>query len=544
MILTIIDNFKIAHTWAKKVCMSDFFKELIFKDKSGEVFSNCSTGFLVEHAIKYNNAKLSPEGSLLVYTGKYTGRAAEDKYIVFDSETEKTIDWSNNVRQLSNSTFESLKNQIKDYWSQFPKMYYSERNAGAVSENALNVELLTPSPNHALFFQHLLRHDNFSSHGMGKVKIYHAPTMQIDFAKYQLRSSAVIATNIKSKEVIIIGTSYAGEIKKSVFSIMNYLLPEKKILPMHAGANQAATGDVSVFFGLSGTGKTTLSTQEGRMLIGDDEHGLNENNIFNFEGGCYAKMYKITSESEPGIYAASNRFGAILENVVVDGNNTPNYNDKSLAENTRSSYPLHYIQDVVKSGVGTVPKQMFFLSADAFGVLPPVSKLAPEQAMYYFLSGYTARLAGTEIGLLEPKATFSACFGAPFMIRPAWEYADLLGAYLKAHEISVWLINTGWTGGKAGVGQRFPLKITRRIIDAIQAGELDKTKFNQEQIFGLKVPEKIQGVDSKYLSPQSSWSDSDAYLIQAQELAKMFHKNFEKFGSKAESIKVGGPLFN
>lgn len=524
--------------------MADFFKEVSFKDKSSEIIHNASTGLLVEHAVKYNNAKLSPEGSLLVYTGKYTGRAAEDKYIVFDKSTENTVDWANNVRQLSNTTFEALKNLIKEYWSQFPKMYYSHRNAGAVAENALEVELLTPSANHALFFQHLLRHDNFNHCGMGLVKIYHAPTMQLDFAKYQLRSSAVIATNISTKEVIIIGTSYAGEIKKSVFSIMNYLLPEKKLLPMHAGANQASTGDVSVFFGLSGTGKTTLSTQEGRMLIGDDEHGLNDKNIFNFEGGCYAKMYKISAESEPGIFAASNRFGAILENVVIDALNRPNYNDKSIAENTRSSYPLDYIQDVVKDGVGSVPKQMFFLSADAFGVLPPVSKLDPKQAMYYFLSGYTARLAGTEVGLQEPKAAFSACFGSPFMIRPAWEYADLLGEYLQKHPISVWLINTGWTGGKAGVGQRFPLNITRRIIDAIQSGELDKANFVKERIFGLQVPEKIQGVDSKFLSPQSSWSDSDAYLAQAQELAKMFHKNFEKFGAKAEGIKAGGPIFH
>lgn len=528
----------------KRQIMTSFMKEVVFKDKAGEILQNGSTGLLVEHAIKYNNAKLSPEGSLLVYTGKYTGRAAEDKYIVFDKLTESTIDWSNNVRQLSNSTFDTLKGLIKEYWSQFPRMYYSHRNAGAVSENALSVELLTPSANHCLFFQHLLRHDEFTTCGMGDVKIYHAPTMQLDFNKYQLRSSAVIATNISTREVIIIGTSYAGEIKKSVFSILNYLLPEKKILPMHAGANQTPTGDVSVFFGLSGTGKTTLSTQEGRELIGDDEHGLNDKNIFNFEGGCYAKMYKITAESEPGIFAASNRFGAILENVVIDQFNRPDYFDKSLAENTRSSYPLEYIDAVSKSGVGIVPKQMFFLSADAFGVLPPVSKLSPEQAMYYFLSGYTARLAGTEVGLQEPKATFSACFGAPFMIRQAWEYADLLGAYLKAHPISVWLINTGWTGGKAGVGQRFPLNITRRIIDAIQSGELEKTNFNKERIFGLQVPEKINGVDSKYLLPQSSWSDSDAYLAQAQELAKMFHKNFEKFGVKAEGIKVGGPLFH
>lgn len=522
--------------------MSSFISEIVSGNSTIEVISNAPRGLLIEHTVKYTNGKLTPEGALLVYTGRYTGRAAEDKYIVLDNKSELTIDWENNVRQLSAGTFEQLKGLVKDHWLQSDRLYYSKRNVGAIEENALSVELITPSPHHCLFFHHLLRNDNFKKCAMGDVKIYHAPFLHIDYAKYQLRSGAVIATNISTNEVVIIGTQYAGEIKKSVFSIMNYILPEKKILPMHAGANQSKDGRSSVFFGLSGTGKTTLSTQEGRLLIGDDEHGLNDKYLFNFEGGCYAKMYKITAESEPGIYAASNRFGAILENVVVDAENRPNYFDKSIAENTRSSYPLEFIDEIVKSGVGNVPNELFFLCADAFGVLPPVSKLNEKQAMYYFLSGYTARLAGTEVGLQEPKATFSACFGAPFMIRKAWEYASLLGEYLKNHSISVWLINTGWTGGKAGVGERFPLKVTRRIIDAIQSGELAKANFKQEPIFGLYVPENISGVDAKLLNPQRCWSDSDAYLQTAKELSKMFHKNFEKFGTQADFIKSGAPL--
>jgi phosphoenolpyruvate carboxykinase (ATP) len=513
--------------------------------KNDAIFCNESDGLLIEHALKYTQAKLTPEGSLLVYSGRYTGRAAEDKYIVFNAKTEKTMDWTNNVHQLSPATFEVLKDAVKAYWNEQPRMYLSSKNVGASANYSLAVDLCTPSAHHSLFFHHLMRNDAFKEFPLGKVKIYHAPNLVLDYAKYQLRSGVVIATDIEKMEVIIIGTAYAGEIKKSVFSIMNYLLPELKILPMHAGANTSSKGDVSVFFGLSGTGKTTLSTQENRSLIGDDEHGLSSSEIFNFEGGCYAKMYKLSKESEPGIYAASNRFGAILENVVVNAHNEPDFEDKTLAENTRASYPLTFINDFVPSGLGKLPKQLFFLSADAFGVLPPASKLSKEQAMYYFLSGYTAKLAGTEVGLKEPKAAFSACFGAPFMIRPAGVYAELLGEYLAKHQIEVWLINTGWTGGKYGVGERFPLKLTRRIIDAIQSGELANAKFNKEDIFGFNIPESISGVDAKYLNPRLNWTDGDAYRETAQELSKMFHYNFAKFelNDAKNTIALGGPIY-
>jgi phosphoenolpyruvate carboxykinase (ATP) len=323
---------------------------------------------------------------------------------------------------------------------------------------------------------------------------------------------------------------------------MNYILPEKGFLPMHAGANKAACGNVSVFFGLSGTGKTTLSTQEGRTLIGDDEHGLSDAGIFNFEGGCYAKTYKLSHETEPEIFDACQRFGALLENVVLNEKNEPDFFDKSIAENTRASYPLNFIENMDPKSVGEVPKNMFFLTADAFGVLPPVSFLNRSQALYYFLSGYTAKLAGTEMGVVEPSATFSTCFGAPFMMRKATEYANLLGTYIDRHQIKVWLINTGWTGGAYGVGERFPLKVTRRIIDSIQNGELDGTKYIKEDIFGLRIPESIEGVEAKFLNPKSTWSDSDAFLSTAQKLSTMFKENFKKFNIDDASIQEGGPL--
>jgi phosphoenolpyruvate carboxykinase (ATP) len=413
----------------------------------------------------------------------------------------------------------------------------------AENKYALQVELYTNSPHHALFFNHLMRHDEFSQFPLGAMRIYHAPELLADKNKYGLRSETVMATDFDTNEVLVIGTGYAGEIKKSVFSAMNFILPAKGILPMHAGSNASAQGDVSVFFGLSGTGKTTLSTQEGRSLIGDDEHGLSHEGIFNFEGGCYAKMIRLSKENEPEIYSASTRFGAILENVVMHAQNIPDFDDDSIGENTRSSYPLSFIKNTVPSSKGTIPSTMFFLSADAFGVLPPVAKLNTNQVMYYFLSGYTAKLAGTEVGIQEPKAAFSTCFGAPFMVRHPGDYATLLGEYVEKYKIEVWLINTGWTGGKYGIGKRFPLKTTRRIIDAIQNGELKNTKFIADEIFGLAIPEQIKDVDAKILQPKSTWSDGDAYQQTAKTLAGMFHRNFERFKNLDSSVGKGSPTF-
>jgi phosphoenolpyruvate carboxykinase (ATP) len=522
------------------------YRDLGFNHSAENIFKNQSVGFLIESAVRYHGGRLTPEGALVVYSGKHTGRSAKDKYVVETPTTQDTIDWENNLNKLSPEYFQSMKKDIINYINTKDRLYHSIKNVGANEPESLQVELFTYSPSHSLFFGQMMREDNFDSvnKGFGQYKIYHAPHLEFDAKKYGLVSSTAIAIDLDTKEIIVAGTQYAGEIKKSVFSVMNYILPDKKMLPMHAGANKAACGNVSVFFGLSGTGKTTLSTQDARTLIGDDEHGLSDQGIFNFEGGCYAKTYKLSHETEPEIFAACQRFGALLENVVLDNENKPDFFDKSIAENTRASYPLEFIENMDPKSVGGVPQDMFFLTADAFGVLPPVSKLDRHQAMYYFLSGYTAKLAGTEIGVKEPTATFSTCFGAPFMMRKPTVYAEMLGHYIDKYNIKVWLINTGWTGGAYGVGERFPLKVTRRIIDAIQANELKDTTYEKEEIFNLKVPKELPGVDKNLLWPKSTWSDSDGYLTTAKKLAKMFHENFERFGNVAQEIKNGGPSIN
>ncbi len=521
-------------------------KDLGIQRKETEnVYINRSMAVLIEQSVRHFGCKLTPQGSVVMYSGEHTGRSPKDKYVVLSNSSEKTIDWRNNIHKMDPEVFRGIRSEIIEQLSQSEHLYVQQRNVGAQEQYSLAVELFTPSASHALFFDHLMRNDDFDCHakGLGRYRILHAPLLRIDAQKYKTRTSTVIAIDLDAREILICGTLYAGEIKKSVFSVMNYLLPEKGLLPMHAGANCGQEkGDVSVFFGLSGTGKTTLSTQEKRLIIGDDEHGLSDQGIFNFEGGCYAKMYKISAENEPIIYRAANRFGAFLENVVLDENNYPDYNDKSIAENTRSSYPLSFLPDIAPGAKGQVPNHILFLSADAFGVLPPVSRLTPTQAMYYFLSGYTAKLAGTEVGVTEPTATFSTCFGAPFMMRMPNDYARLLGEYMKKYQIKVWLINTGWTGGAYGVGERFPLPVTRKLISAIQNGELNEAQYDREDVFGLEIPKAVTGVEPRLLNPRNSWSDSDAYYQTAKKLAGMFVSNFERFTGVDPQIKQGGPL--
>jgi phosphoenolpyruvate carboxykinase (ATP) len=367
------------------------------------------------------------------------------------------------------------------------------------------------------------------NHKQDIYKIIHAPHYLLDPKKYGTRSETVIVTCFKEKTTIIVGTFYAGEIKKSMFSIMNFLLPDLGILPMHSGANQNSNQESFVFFGLSGTGKTTLSADEGLQLIGDDEHGLSDKGVFNFEGGCYAKTFKLGAETEPAIYAASTQYSSFLENVKLsEDRSTIDFFDDSLTENGRSSYPLDFIENRVVTGKGTVPKHIFYLSADAFGVLPPVSLLTPEQAMDYFVLGYSAKLAGTEIGIKSPQATFSACFGAPFMLRHPSVYSQLLKNYMTKYQIKIWLINTGWYGGSYGTGSRFPLKVTRNIIRAVQAGKLDKATFTQDEIFNLSIPEKVDFVDSAVLLPRNAWSNKDEYLTTARKLATSFQEQLVK----------------
>jgi len=372
--------------------------------------------------------------------------------------------------------------------------------------------------------------------------VFHAPEFEADPSRHGTRSGTFIVLNIAERTILIGGTRYAGELKKAMFTVMNYLLPKQGVLSMHCSANVGRSGDTALFFGLSGTGKTTLSADPDRRLIGDDEHGWSKDGIFNFEGGCYAKVINLTPESEPEIYRTTQMFGTVLENVVLDpATRQVRFADQSITENTRASYPLHYIRNFVEGGRGGHPKNVVFLTADAFGVLPPIARLTPQQAMYYFLSGYTAKVAGTERGVKEPQPTFSACFGAAFLVWHPTKYARMLGDHLREHDAKVWLINTGWSGGPYGTGERIKLKYTRAIVQAALTGELDESDTRRDPIFGLAVPTEINRVPANVLNPRSTWSDPAAYDAQARRLAGMFRENFEKIGNVDVATKNAGP---
>ena len=524
----------------------DFFGEFGLKmsKDSGKVYKNYPPSFLIQKSIAYGHGSLSEDGSLVVKTGKHTGRSAKDKYVVRTPQTENTIWWENDLNEMSIDHFMALKEKVLDYLNQEDRdIFISTRSVGADPEHNLGVRTISTHPHHALFTKHLFR-GTIRKFNAGDYVILHAPELDIDPEEFGAKSKTIITTCFDTKTTIIVGTLYAGEIKKSMFSVMNYILPEKNVLPMHAGANRLANHEVSIFFGLSGTGKTTLSTDLGTFLIGDDEHGLSDNGIFNFEGGCYAKTYKLSKETEPGIYQASNRFGALLENVVLnDKTGRVDFFDKSISENGRSSYPLPFIDGLERTSKGNIPKHIFFLTADAFGVLPPVSKLSMEQAMFYFVLGYTAKLAGTEIGVKEPQATFSPCFGAPFMLRHPSEYAKLLGQYLHKYQTQVWLVNTGWTGGSYGVGQRFPLYVTREIIRTIQANKMKFVETSPDPIFGLEIPKTVSNVAPTLLNPKKNWEDKEQYDQVAKKLAQSFHKQMEKFGDFYQQNIAGAPTY-
>lgn len=494
---------------------------------------NLAEAPLIEYALKHNNQnKLSADGSLVIKTGKFTGRAASDKYIVTGPFSNKVIDWKNSIRPMEAGDFNALKLEMLEKFNTGKRtLFITTKSAGANPAFALEVNLITPSASHALFCTNIFR-DEQLEYPMGSFTIYHDPDFLADTTKYPLRSSTVIATNFSTNEILIAGTGYAGEIKKSIFSVLNTILPEHGILPMHTGANQSKNGTTSLFFGLSGTGKTTLSTDTDVDIIGDDEHGMSESGIFNFEGGCYAKTDGLTLEREPDIFKASNRFKSLLENVVLDElTRRPNFDDKSITENGRATYSLNALTNTVKNSRGALPSNIFFLSADALGVLPAVSLLTTEQAIYYFLTGYTAKLAGTEIGLKEIEVTFSHCFGAPFMMRRPKDYAHLLENFLTKHPIKVWLINTGWYGGAYGTGKRYPLLLTRNCIRSIQAGAGD-IQFDLNEIFNLKIPRELQNVDSNFLAPEKLWKDKSEYNKAALSLRDRFEENFKKFSSE------------
>jgi phosphoenolpyruvate carboxykinase (ATP) len=519
-------NKKIFRPSTKEISMKHWSSNYLSEEVT--LHHNLEVPTLVEKTIQMGKGELSATGALVVKTGKFTGRAADDKYIVKDNYASKVIKWGGNLNEMDASRFGRLKEALLKHLHGHRTLFTMERSAGADAHFSVGVRLLTPSPSHALFARHLFR-EAHATNRLGDYTVLHAPEFNPDPKEFNLRSSTAIVLSFETKEVLVMGTSYAGEIKKSIFSIMNTILPDHGVLPMHAGANVDAQKKVSVFFGLSGTGKTTLSTDEGMFLVGDDEIGFSQEGIFNMEGGCYAKTYKLKESDEPQIYRAVNRFGSLMENVKLDEKiHVPLFEDKTLTENGRSSYPLTAISDSVSDGLAPQPSHVFFLTADATGVLPPVSLLNAEQAMYYFLSGYTAKLAGTELGVVGVKAAFSHCFGAPFMMRKPQDYAHLLKDLMGKVGFKVWLVNTGWGGGGYGVGERFPIKVTRAIIRSVQSGALDKTDFVKEPHFDLMIPKSVPGVDSSYLNPSELWKDKELYVKEAQGLKAKFDDNYAK----------------
>ena len=503
---------------------------------------NLSEVELYEHAIRRGEADLTADGALRAITGQHTGRSPKDKFVVRDANTEGQIWWDNN-KPMSPEDFERLHADMLAH-SKGKTLYVQDLIGGADQSNALPTRVITELAWHALFIRNLLIRPNRESlkHFTQKLTIINLPSFKADPARHGCRTETVIACDLTRGIVLIGGTSYAGENKKSVFTVLNYLLPAKGVMPMHCSANVGKEGDTAVFFGLSGTGKTTLSADPTRTLIGDDEHGWGENGVFNFEGGCYAKAIKLSAEAEPEIYAATRRFGTVLENVVLDENRVPDFDDNSLTENTRSAYPLHFIPNASETGLAPHPKTIIMLTADAFGVMPPIARLTPEQAMYHFLSGYTAKVAGTEKGVTEPEATFSTCFGAPFMPRHPAEYGNLLKDLIARHGVDCWLVNTGWTGGAYGTGRRMPIKATRTLLTAALNGSLKQAEFRTDAHFGFAVPVAVEGVDTAILDPRSTWADAQAYDSQAGKLVSMFIRNFEKFEDHVDSkVKDAAP---
>lgn len=488
---------------------------------------NDVTASLSHLAKRRGEVEATPQGAIVARTGKFTGRSPSDKFIVRDAKTDKTV-WWENASAMSATQFDVLMDDMLNAY-EGQELFRQQLIAGADNQYRFEVDVFTPNAWHALFIRHLLISPNASdlSKFTANVTLVHLPDFEADPARHGTKSTTCIALDFSRNIILICGTQYAGEMKKSVFSLFNFHAPDADILPMHCSANLGEDGDTTLFFGLSGTGKTTLSTASDRALIGDDEHGWASQSVFNLEGGCYAKAINLSAESEPEIFAAAMTPHSVMENVVLDKNRVPNFEDSSLTENTRIAYPLSAIPNRVESGTGPAPKNIVLLTADAFGVLPPIAKLSAEQAIYYFLSGYTAKVAGTERGVTEPQATFSACFGAPFMARHPMAYGQLLGERLASSEVNCWLLNTGWTGGGYGVGSRLKLKDTRRMLEAALSGELDNTAFRLDENFKLLVPKLVEGVNADLLDPQSTWKNPSEYQSVATNLLNLFDQNMK-----------------
>lgn len=502
---------------------------------------NAPAPVLYQDAISRGEGLVAEGGGLVVTTGQHTGRSPNDKFVVRDATTENTIWWDNN-KAMSRQQFETLRKDFMAH-ARLKSLYVQDLAGGAEMAYQLPTRVITEYAWHALFIQHLLIVPEDRTGFAPRLTIIDLPSFKADPARHGTRSETVIALDLANGLVLIGGTQYAGEMKKSVFTVLNYLLPEKGVMPMHCSANVGHKGDSAVFFGLSGTGKTTLSADPSRTLIGDDEHGWSDNGLFNFEGGCYAKVIKLSKEAEPQIHATTEMWGTVLENVKIDpATRKLDLHDGSLTENTRSAYPLSAIPNASRTGTAPIPKTIVMLTADAFGVLPPIAKLTPAQAMYHFLSGYTAKVAGTERGVTEPQATFSTCFGAPFIPRDPGVYGELLRDLIAKHDVSCWLVNTGWTGGAYGEGHRMPIKATRALLNAALEGRLDHVPMRTDANFGFAVPEAVEGVESKILNPRETWADKKAYDAMARKLVGMFVKNFAKFEAKVGAdVKAASP---
>lgn len=512
-------------------------------DHRQPVHINQSIPALIEASIRLNEGTLSSTGALRVSTGKYTGRSPNDKFIVDTPQVHKDIWWENNLR-ISEVCFDQLFEKVVAYLDD-KELFVFQGFAGADKAHALPVRVINEYAWHSIFVQQLFLRTadtGWTFPDEAGFTILSAPGVLANPAEDGTNSEAFVIINFDKKIILIGGTQYAGEMKKSIFSVLNYILPRKNILSMHCSANRGSKTDVALFFGLSGTGKTSLSADPDRFLIGDDEHGWSTDGIFNFEGGCYAKCIKLSQENEPQIWDAI-KFGAVLENVVMDKKTrVVDYDSEALTENTRAAYPVHFIPNCIYPGAGAHPSTIIFLTADAFGVLPPIAKLSPEQAMYYFLSGYTSKLAGTERGITEPQATFSACFGSPFLPLHPMVYANLLKKNIARHQTRVFLINTGWQGGAYGAGKRISIKYTRQMVAAAMDGYLDFVDYETHPIFNLNIPVCCPGIPDSVLRPQASWPDASAYTKTAVHLAAMFDKNFRKFRDIPQIVTESGPF--
>lgn len=515
--------------------------------RDAAVHWNLQTAQLVEHSLRRGEGRLAKDGPLVVQTGKHTGRSAKDKFIVRDAETEDSVWWGSTNVGMAPADFAALKADFLAHLGTRDTLFVQDLYGGSQPEHRVNVRVVNELAWHSQFIRTLLmRPETNELEGFAPdYTIIDLPSFRADPERHGTRSETVIAVNLTEKLILIGGTAYAGEMKKSVFGLLNYLLPVKGIMPMHCSANIGPNGDTAVFFGLSGTGKTTLSADASRTLIGDDEHGWSDTAVFNFEGGCYAKMINLSAEAEPEIFATTKRFGTVLENVVMDPETRElDFDDNSLAENSRGSYPLEFIPNTSEKNLGPVPRNIIFLTADAYGVLPPIAKLTPEQAMYHFLSGYTARVAGTEIGVTEPSATFSTCFGAPFMPRHPSVYGNLLKERIAKGGVDCWLVNTGWSGGTAttpGI-KRMPIKVTRALLNAALDGSLKDAEFRKDPNFGFMVPVAAGDIDPNMLDPRAAWPDKADYDATAARLVDAFVANFAQFETHVdEGVRQAAP---